>query len=137
MIHDVLSLMAAEAFKHPETATVRAVLRGVVSDDSDFECYRGQPPYVADAADHPVGVVSLRNQLTSNRSDVLSSIMVPQITVGLDTNLDRIEGHFDKHNFFGLPVVETDGRLVGVVSRTAVHDAALTYLAVPAIRPWA
>ena len=124
--HDAAGgLMAAEAFKFPQEATVGSVLRGIVSDDADFERYRGQHPYVVDADDRPVGVVSLRNLLTSNRSAPLSSIMVPPVTVGVETTLDDLEDLFDKHNFFGFPVVEADGRLVGVVSRTAVQDAAL------------
>ena len=118
-------LMAAEAFKFPATATVREVLRGIVSEDADFERYRGQHPYVVDAEDRPIGVVSLRNLLTSNRSETLDAIMAPPVTVSVETSLDELEDLFDKHNFFGLPVVEADGRLVGVVSRAAVHDAAL------------
>ncbi len=118
-------LMAAEAFKFPQTATVGTVLRGIVSDDADFERYRGQHPYVVDDRNHPIGVVSLRNLLTSNRSQPLSEIMAPVVTVGVAMPLDELEDLFDKHNFFGLPVIEEDGRLVGVVSRAAVHDAAL------------
>ena len=118
-------LMVAEAFKFPESATVGAVLRGIVSDDADFERYRGQHPYVVDSEDRPVGVVSLRNLLTSNRSQKLSAIMVPPVTVGVETTLDELQDLFDGNNFFGLPVVEADGRLVGVVSRSAVDDAAL------------
>lgn len=119
-------LMAAEAFKFPETATVGSVLRGIVADDADFEGYRGQHPYVVDAGERPVGVVSLRSLLTSPRSEPLSAIMVIPITVGVGTALDDLEDLFNKHNFLGLPVVEADGKLVGVVSRTAVNDAALT-----------
>ncbi len=118
-------LMAAETFKFPETATVGAVLREIVSEDADFERYRGQHPYVVDAEGRPVGVVSLRNLLTTNRSERLIAIMVPAITVGVDTTLDVLQDLFDQHNFFGIPVVESDGRLVGVVSRSAVQDAAL------------
>ncbi len=118
-------LMVAEAFKFPETATVGAVLRGIVSEEADFERYRGQHPYVVDAEDRPVGVVSLRNLLTSNRSERLTKIMVPPVTVGVDTSLDALQDLFDEYSFFGLPVVEADGRLVGVVSRSAVDDAAL------------
>ena len=118
-------LMVAEAFKFPETATIGAVLRGIVSEDAEFERYRGQHPYVVDADDRPVGVVSLRSLLTYNRSDKLTTIMVPPVTVDVHTSLDALEDLFDEHNFFGLPVVEEDGRLVGVVSRAAVHDAAL------------
>ncbi len=118
-------LMVAEAFKFPETATIGAVLRGIISEDAEFERYRGQHPYVVDAEDRPVGVVSLRSLLTYNRSDKLTVIMVPPVTVDVKTSLDALEDLFDEHNFFGFPVVEEDGRLVGVVSRAAVHDAAL------------
>ena len=118
-------LMVAEAFKFPETATIRAVLRGIISEDAKFECYRDQHPYVVDAEGRPVGAVSLRSLLTYNRSDKLTAIMVPPVTVDVHTSLDALEDLFDEHNFFGLPVVEEDGRLVGVVSRGAVHDAAL------------
>lgn len=118
-------LMVADAFEFPETATVGAVLQGIVSEDADFERYRGQHPYVVDAKGCPVGVVSLRELLTSNRGKRLSAIMAPPVTVSVDTSLDELEDLFDKHDFYGFPVVETDGRLVGVVSRTAVHDAAL------------
>jgi CBS domain-containing protein len=81
--------------------------------------------YVVDADDRPVGVVYQRGLLTSKRSGKLAEIMVPPVTAGVATTLDDLQDLFDANNFLGLPVVETDGRLVGVVSRSAVHDAAL------------
>jgi len=118
-------LMVAEAFSFPDTGTVGAVLRQMVSEDADTERYRGQHPYVIDAQGRPVGVVSLRGLLTAKRSEKLTAIMVKPITVGVATTLDELQDIFDEWDFLGLPVVEDDGRLVGVVSRTAVHDAAL------------
>jgi len=47
------------------------------------------------------------------------------LTVGVTTTLDELQDLFDEHNFLGLPVVEADGCLVGVVSRSAVDAAAL------------
>ena len=104
-------LMVAEAFKFPETATVGAVLKEIVSEDADFERYRGQHPYVVDPKGRPVGVVSLRDLLTSNRSEKLTTIMVPPVSVSVDTTLDALQDLFDEHNFFGLPVVEADGAI--------------------------
>ena len=118
-------LMVAEAFSFKDSATVGAVLRQVVSDEEDFERYRGQHPYVIDAEGRPVGVVSLRGLLTAKRSAKLTSIMVEPLTVDVTTSLDTLQDLFDEHNFLGLPVVEADGRLVGVVSRSAVDSAAL------------
>ena len=118
-------LMVAGAFSFPDTATVGAVLRGFVSEDADFERYRGQHPYIIDAAGHPVGVVSLRGLLTSPRSAKLTAIMVKPLCVPVSMTLDALQDVFDEHNYLGLPVIETDGTLVGVVSRSAVDAAAL------------
>ena len=69
--------------------------------------------------------MSLRGLLTAKRSDKLTEIMVPPLTVSVDTTLDELQDIFDAENFLGLPVVEADGRLVGVVSRSAIDDAAM------------
>lgn len=118
-------LMVAEAFAFPDTATVGDVLRMVVEGDEDFERYRGQHPYVTDAAGRPIGVVSLRALLTARKNTKLTTIMVAPMTVPVTATLDTLEDIFDEETFLGLPVVEADGRLVGVVSRDAVRDAAL------------
>ncbi|HSF95366.1 MAG TPA: magnesium transporter [Thermohalobaculum sp.] len=118
-------LMVAEAFTFRESDTVGAVLRGFVAEDQDFERYRGQHPYIVDDAGRPVGVVSLRGLLTSRRSAPLTEIMSVPLTVPVSMALDQLQDLFDEHPFLGMPVVETDGRLVGVVSRAAVDAAAL------------
>ncbi|MGP1396952.1 MAG: magnesium transporter [Inquilinaceae bacterium] len=118
-------LMVAEAFTFRETDTVGAVLRGFVTEDDDFERYRGQHPYIIDQTGRPVGVVSLRSLLTTQRGARLTDIMTPPLTVSVALPLDDLQALFDEHPFLGLPVVEEDGTLVGVVSRAAVDSAAL------------
>ncbi|WP_417482449.1 magnesium transporter [Maricaulis sp.] len=118
-------LMIAEAFTFHEGDTVGQVLRRLASDDEDFERYRGQHPYILDAGERPVGVVSLRGLLTSKRSAPLSGIMTPPITVSTGASLDELRDVFDRHAFLGIPVVEADGRLAGVVSRSAMDEAVL------------
>ena len=127
-------LMMVEAFTFHETDTVAAVLQRVVSGDEDFERYRGQHPYVLDKDDHPVGVVSLRSLLTARRSALLSDIMVMPMTVSVSAPLDELEDLFERHEFLGLPVVEADGRLVGVVSRSAVAEAAREHIEADALK---
>ncbi|MEZ5912251.1 MAG: magnesium transporter [Paracoccaceae bacterium] len=118
-------LMVAEAFAFADNATVGDVLRMVVEGDEDFERYRGQHPYVTDAEGRPIGVVSLRALLTARKNTKLTTIMVTPMTVPVSATLDTLEDIFDAEAFLGLPVIEADGRLVGVVSRDAVRDAAL------------
>lgn len=118
-------LMVAEAFTFREASMVSEVLKRLATDEEDFERYRGQHPYVLDDDDRPVGVVSLRGLLTAKRRAFLSEIMVTPISVHVGTSLDDLRDIFDKYPFLGVPVIEDDGRLVGVVSRSAVDEAAL------------
>lgn len=118
-------LMMSEVFKFSDTQTVGAVLKDLASDDKDFDRYRGQHPYIVDSDGRPVGVVSLRGLLTANRSARLTTIMATPLTVSVDTPLDILGGIFDEHPFLCVPVVDTDGRLAGVVLRSAVGQALL------------
>ncbi|MCB1335943.1 MAG: magnesium transporter [Maritimibacter sp.] len=119
-------LMVADVFAFRDTQTVAAILRDFAHEDADLEAYAGQHPYVVDKEERPVGVVSLRGLLMAKRTDRLAKIMVaPVLTVPVTATLDELQDLFDRHGFLGLPVVEADGRLVGAVSRQAVHDAAL------------
>jgi len=118
-------LMMSEVFKFSDTQTVGNVLKELASEDDDFDRYRGQHPYIMDSQGRPVGVVSLRGLLTAKRSMALTSIMVEPMTVTVDTTLETLDDIFNEHPFLGIPVVEGDGRLVGVVSRSAVSQALL------------
>jgi magnesium transporter len=119
-------LMVSDVFAFRDTQTVAAILRDFAREDADLESYAGQHPYVVDKEGYPVGVVSLRGLLMAKRTDRLSKIMIaPVLTVPVTANLDELQDLFDRHSFLGFPVIEADGRLVGVVSRQAIHDAAL------------
>lgn len=118
-------LMMSEVFSFEDTQTVGAVLRGLASDDVEYHRYRGQHPYVLNAEGVPVGVVSLRGLLTAKRSEVLTAIMVEPMTVPVDMELEQLGDIFDKYPFLGVPVIEADQRLVGVVARSAVSQALL------------
>lgn len=118
-------LMTSEAFTFTENQTVGAVLRSLASDDEDLERYNGQHPYIVDAQGRPVGVVSLRNLLTAKRGSELRDIMVQPMTVAVTADLDELQDLFNDNPFLGFPVVDADGRLAGVVSRTALDAAVL------------
>lgn len=118
-------LMMTETFHFADTQTVGAVLRELAADDQNIERYRGGHPYVLDSASKPIGVASLRNLLTAKRSALLTTIMVDPLVVLVTAAISELEDIFDKYPFLGIPVVETDGRLVGVVSRSAVSQALL------------
>jgi magnesium transporter len=118
-------LMVAELFTFNEKDTVSTVLKRLSSEEEDFERFHGHHPYVINEIGQPIGVISLRGLLTARRSTPLLEIMVVPLTVDVNASIDELRDIFDEYDFLGLPVVETNGELVGVVSRAAVDEAAL------------
>tara|TARA_R110000868_G_scaffold100722_6_gene277136 strand:+ start:17428 stop:18813 length:1386 start_codon:yes stop_codon:yes gene_type:complete len=118
-------LMITEAFSFPADATVGNVLVRLASEDDEFEAYRGQHPYIVDDAGRLLGVASLRNLLTARRSSPLVDIMSSPISVAPAETLDNLIEIIEEHGFLGLPVVNDDGKLIGVVSRIDISDASL------------
>ncbi|WP_083100689.1 magnesium transporter [Pseudophaeobacter leonis] len=118
-------LMMSEVFECADTMTVSDVIKVLAKDDEDVDRYRGQHPYIIDEAGKLVGVVSLRSLLATKRSALLTTIMVEPMTVQTHTNLSDLGDIFDKYAFLGVPVVDVDGRMLGVVSRDAVSQALL------------
>ncbi len=118
-------LMSADVFSFHRQETVGDVLRRLTREDDDFERYRGQHPYVVDDRGRLVGVISLRNLLTSKRSSPLADVMTKAMSVSTDAALGDLEDLFDDNPFLGIPVIDERRRLVGTVSRQAVADASL------------
>ena len=118
-------LMSSEVFKFRKTTTVAEVLKRFTTEEDDFERYRGQHPYVVDARNKLVGVVSLRTLLTSRRAANLADVMSAVTAVTVEATLDELSDLFEEHPFLGIPVADEDGRLIGAVSRQAVSEANL------------
>jgi magnesium transporter len=118
-------LMMTEVFAFDHTETVRDVLRQLTSDDAELDRYHGQHPCVVSTARKLLGVVSLRSLLLSRRDTSLTAIMSTPLSVTPDTPLDQLSDFFDEHDFLGVPVVDEANTLLGVVSRTAIAEAAL------------
>jgi len=118
-------LMMTEVVHFADSQTVGAVFKEMASDEQDYTRYRGQHIYVVDDMGVPVGVVSLRGMLTAKRSAPLTDIMVAPMTVSVTADIGELEDVFNKNTFLGIPVVESSGKLVGVVSRSAVSQALL------------
>lgn len=118
-------LMDLEVFSFLSDESVGTVLKRIVDSDDEFERHRGQHPYILDKSGKLVGVVSLRDLLRSKRSMILSEIMTLPISVSPDVTQDNLVTLFDENPFLGLPVVDHEGMILGVVSRIELSDAEL------------
>ena len=71
-----------------------------------------------------VGVVRLRDLLLNPPHTRLGDIVLPELfTVPATTDLRGLMSAFEDHPLLGLPVVDDDGRLLGIVERADVERA--------------
>jgi magnesium transporter len=118
-------LMELEAFSFPIRETVGTVLKRLMEGDDAFERYRGQHPYIIDESGKLIGVVSLRDMLRSKRAVPLADILHTPVSVLPETSQDELVTLFDENPFLGIPVVDHQGLLLGVVSRLELAEAEL------------
>ncbi len=79
--------------------------------------------YVVDDEDHLVGVVPLRALVTAPPEATIGQIMTPNvISVRVDDDQEDVAELVAKYNFLAVPVVDRDGRLVGIVTVDDVVD---------------
>ena len=116
-------LMELEVFSFSVNETVGTVLNRLADGDETFERYRGQHPYIIDESGKLMGVVSLRDMLSNRRAVPLADIMHPAISVLPESSQEELVDLFDENPFLGIPVADSQGRLLGVVSRLELAEA--------------
>jgi magnesium transporter len=117
-------LMITEYLAYPQDYRVVDVIADLRRQSYEYAEYELQYIYVVDAGNRLVGVLRFRDLLLSPEEALLTSLMLsPPHCLQSDMGLDELRAFFDRHPFFGAPVVEKEGRLVGVVLRVDVEEA--------------
>lgn len=114
-------LLVREILRFNHATTVAEVIEKLSQNADEFRDYDVQYAYLTDENERLVGVVPMRNLLFARRKEPVANIMIADPLSLLDsTPLDDLIEFFDTHHFLGVPIVDADGRLLGVVHRNAV-----------------
>jgi magnesium transporter len=82
--------------------------------------------YVVDAEGRLVGVISLRRLIVSQPFQPVPEIMIKEpITVTPEMNQREVADVFSKYNLLAVPVVDTEGRILGIITVDDVMDLIL------------
>lgn len=116
-------LMITEYLSYTDDMHIADVLEDLSHNADEYASYDVQYAYVTDAAGRLVGVLRLRDLLLSQRSASLRSRMIENpLHLPATATLDELEDFFSRHEWVGVPVVDEEQRLVGVVRREAVEE---------------
>jgi len=117
-------LMVKEFLSYAHNSTVADVLADMQANAETYQDFDVQYAYVTAEENRLVGVLRLRDLLLARRSRAISAIMIgdPQ-TVPDTSSLDELRATFDRYQFYGVPVVNDAGALVGVVQHADVEEA--------------
>ncbi len=84
--------------------------------------------YVLDAAEKPLGIVSLRDILAAKPGQTLAEIMNENLkTVAVDAPVDEVLDLAEKYGLLAVPVLDEDGAMAGVVTADDMLSLSLSF----------
>src|SRR6056297_1209744 len=117
-------LMISEYLDYRHDQTVQDVLDDFQSHREVYADYNVQYLYVTDADGKLEGVLRMRDLLFPQRTTRLSALMIRNPHRITDTSsLEELRNFFEEQNLSGVPVVDAEKRMVGVVLPQAVEEA--------------
>ena len=79
--------------------------------------------YVTDSQRHLIGILSLRDLITSRRRATLENIMETQvISVPHEMEVEQVAAAISKYDLLAVPVVDVDNKLLGIITVDDVID---------------
>ena len=113
------SIMTTEFVDLKETMTVEQALQRIREKGIDSETI--YTSYVLDDSRKLVGLINIKDILLAKPDTIIKNIMETNIiSVSTTEDQEDVAKKFDKYDFFALPVVDKENRLVGIVT---VDDA--------------
>jgi magnesium transporter len=117
-------VMITEYLAYRDDQTVSDVREDLQRNRERYADYHVQYLYVSDAAGSLVGVLRMRDLLFPSGSASLRSLMIRDpLQVGVHMRIEQLARFFIEHKLFGVPVVDAEGLLVGVVLPGSVEEA--------------
>lgn len=117
-------LMISEFLDFRSHQTVQDVLDDFQTKRDEYADYDVQYLYVTDENHHLEGVLRMRDLLFPDRGTLLGELMIRKpYSINVYASLEELQNFFEEYDLFGVPVIDNDARLLGVVLPEAVEEA--------------
>jgi magnesium transporter len=119
-------LMITEYVAYQEKDRLSHVLRDLQTNRETYKDYHVQYIYVRDERGKLTGVLRMHDLLFAPRDAFLNTFMIMNpVSISASATMEQVKGFFDENKLFGAPVVDSEGRLLGVVLPEAAEEASL------------
>lgn len=116
-------LMAKEFIAIPSGVTVQEAIASLQSRAKELEAYPISYLYVLNGGGRLEGVVPSRDLILKGPAQQLQAIMISKpISVGPAASLSEVQALFDQYHLLALPVVDADGKMLGLISQSEVME---------------
>jgi magnesium transporter len=118
-------IMIKEYLAYSRTERISEVLADLQTNRDKYSGYDVQYLFVLDERARLIGVLRMRDLLFPERTSTLEQLMLRDpLTLSVGAPISAIVEFFDQHRLYGVPVVDDQQRLVGVVLPEDVEEAA-------------
>ncbi|MBQ2864159.1 MAG: magnesium transporter [Clostridia bacterium] len=115
------SIMTTEFIDVKQTLTVDEAFSKIKKKAADSETIG--TIFVTDAKRKIEGVLSIRDLIMAERDALIKDIMNPNVIYATTTtDQEEVGALFDKYDFYALPIIDNEQRLVGIVTIDDVMD---------------
>lgn len=117
-------LMKTEYLAYPMRSKVGDIVEDLRKNAATYSDFDVQYAYLVDGSNHLKGVLRLRDLLLSSDSTPVSNIMISDpASVHHSLSQDELAKQFSQKQYIGMPVVDDENRLLGIVLRRSVRAA--------------
>ena len=113
-----------------ESESVSDVIAQLQKNADTYSDFDVQYVYVIGSNNELAGVLRLRDLVLSSGEVPISSLMIKDpVSVSAHDPLKDLHNFFVEHHYIGVPVTDSDGRLVGVLRKSDVEEAMAAHYA--------
>ncbi len=115
------SIMTTEFIDIKQELTVDEAFKKIKKKATDAETVG--TIFVTDSKRKIQGVLSIKDLILANSDDKIENIMNPNVVYSTThTDQEEVSKLFDKYDFYALPIIDTENRLVGIVTVDDIMD---------------
>ena len=111
-------LMISEFLKYRNNLQSNDIKEDLEKNSDKYKDFDVQYTYIVDKNERLVGIIPIRSLLLAKKNTQLEEITRKEVIfIPVDASIDKIRSYFEKYNFLAFPILNPEGKLLGVLTK--------------------